>query len=96
MLKAMELIQEKELANVLFIPEFILDIESYFAEGELTGIYQLQRSLAEEAGILSGGPPIGNTLRIPACPCQAALLNSRQTPMSSLILHWKCSEGGPV
>ncbi|HOA43273.1 MAG TPA: tRNA (guanosine(46)-N7)-methyltransferase TrmB [Bacillota bacterium] len=38
-LKAMELIQEKELANVLFIPEFILDIESYFAEGELTGIY---------------------------------------------------------
>ena len=38
-LKAMELIQEKELVNVLFIPEFILDIESYFAEGELTGIY---------------------------------------------------------
>lgn len=38
-LKAMELIQEKELVNVLFIPEFILDIESYFAEGELNGIY---------------------------------------------------------
>lgn len=38
-LRAMELISDKELENVLFIPEFIIDIEDYFAEGELAGIY---------------------------------------------------------
>ena len=38
-LRAMELIRDRELANVLFIPEFIIDVESFFAEGELAGIY---------------------------------------------------------
>lgn len=38
-LRAMELARDKELANVLFIPEFIIDVESYFADSELAGIY---------------------------------------------------------
>lgn len=38
-LRAMELIRDRELKNVLFIPEFILNVESFFAENELTGIY---------------------------------------------------------
>ncbi len=38
-LRAMELIRDKDLNNVLFIPEFILSVESFFAENELSGIY---------------------------------------------------------
>ncbi len=38
-LRAMELIQEKELSNVLFIPDFIIHMENHFGEGELSGIY---------------------------------------------------------
>ncbi|GAB1476269.1 tRNA (guanosine(46)-N7)-methyltransferase TrmB [Bacillota bacterium] len=38
-LRAMELIRDKELQNVLFIPEFIIHMESHFSEGELSGIY---------------------------------------------------------
>ncbi|MCI5898549.1 MAG: tRNA (guanosine(46)-N7)-methyltransferase TrmB [Anaerovoracaceae bacterium] len=38
-LRALELTKEKGLENVRFIPEFIRDIETYFAPGELSGIY---------------------------------------------------------
>lgn len=38
-LRAMELIREKELLNVIFIPEFIIHMESHFSKGELSGIY---------------------------------------------------------
>jgi tRNA (guanine-N7-)-methyltransferase len=38
-LRAMELIKENGLNNVLFIPEFILDVNEHFAQGELSGIY---------------------------------------------------------
>ncbi len=38
-LRAMELIRDRELKNVLFIPEFIIDVESFFDENELSGIY---------------------------------------------------------
>ncbi len=38
-LRAMELIREREVSNVLFIPEFIMDMEDYFSRNELSGIY---------------------------------------------------------
>lgn len=38
-LRALELIQEKKLLNALCIPDFIENIEDYFSEDELSGIY---------------------------------------------------------
>ena len=38
-LRAMELVRDRDLANVLFIPEFIIDMESYFDDAELSGVY---------------------------------------------------------
>jgi len=38
-LRAMELIHDRDLKNVLFIPEFILNVDGFFAENELSGIY---------------------------------------------------------
>lgn len=38
-LRAMELIDEKKLDNVLFIPEFIIHMENHFGKEELSGIY---------------------------------------------------------
>ncbi len=38
-LRAMELIAQKDIKNVLFIPDFILRMDDYFAAGELSGIY---------------------------------------------------------
>ena len=38
-LRAMELADKKGIPNVLFIPDFILRMEDYFAEGELSGVY---------------------------------------------------------
>lgn len=38
-LRTLELIREKELSNVLCIPEFIEQLEDYFAFEELSGIY---------------------------------------------------------
>jgi len=38
-LRAMELIDEKGLDNVLFIPDFIIRVGDYFAPGELSGVY---------------------------------------------------------
>ncbi len=37
--KALELTRDTGAPNLLFIPEFILHMESYFGEGELDGIY---------------------------------------------------------
>lgn len=38
-LRAMELIHERGLRNVLFLPIFINDMEAYFKQGELSGVY---------------------------------------------------------
>ncbi|MDD2215245.1 MAG: tRNA (guanosine(46)-N7)-methyltransferase TrmB [Eubacteriales bacterium] len=38
-LRALELIQENKLLNALCIPDYIENIEDYFAEDELSGIY---------------------------------------------------------
>jgi tRNA (guanine-N7-)-methyltransferase len=38
-LRGLELVRDKALDNVLYIPEFILDIETFFADSELAGIY---------------------------------------------------------
>lgn len=38
-LRTLELIHNRQLQNILCIPDFIEDPEAYFAEGELEGIY---------------------------------------------------------
>lgn len=38
-LRALELTEENQLDNLLFIPEFILNMEEHFGQGELEGIY---------------------------------------------------------
>ncbi|MDD3349842.1 MAG: tRNA (guanosine(46)-N7)-methyltransferase TrmB [Eubacteriales bacterium] len=38
-LRAMELIDKKEIKNALFIPDFILRMEDYYEPGELSGVY---------------------------------------------------------
>ena len=39
MLRAMEKVREKELRNVVFIPDFIVDLTDWFTAGEADGIY---------------------------------------------------------
>ncbi|HZK01555.1 MAG TPA: tRNA (guanosine(46)-N7)-methyltransferase TrmB [Anaerovoracaceae bacterium] len=38
-LSAMEMVDARQLVNVQFILEYIIDIDSYFSKGEISGIY---------------------------------------------------------